>query len=112
KQPGVEPSTRMAMDADLASDRKASPARWPGSFSEVDQVNELKRILAARPQPFRIQFFGVATDRGPAVLTEIEIRAADPSGAIRAAVEATWPARAIGLRVLDREGHEIFKQLK
>ena len=48
----------------------------------------------------------------PAVLTETEIEAADASSAIREAVEARWPPRAVRLRLLDLEGREIFERLK
>ena len=75
-------------------------------------MEELERILAVRPQRFRLQFFGVGSDHGPAVLTETEIQAADASGAIRDAVMANWPPRAVGLRLLDLEGREIFERLK
>ena len=81
-------------------------------FFEVDPLDELERVLAVRLQRFRLQFFGVGADHGPAVLTETEIEAADASGAIREAVEAHWPPRAVGLRLLDLEGREIFERLK
>jgi len=84
----------------------------PDPFSEVDPLDELHRILAAKPQRFRLQFFAVAGDRGPAILRETEIEAADASDAIRAACDADWPSRAIGLRILDGEGREIFERLK
>ena len=80
--------------------------------SEIDPLDELDRILAARPQRFRLQFYAVAGERGPSVLVETEIEAADASAAIRAAAEADWPPRAIGLRILDREGREIFERLR
>jgi hypothetical protein len=75
-------------------------------------VEELERLLAVKPQLFRLQFFGVATERGPLVLTESDLDASDASDAIRMAAQAQWPARAIGLRVLDREGREIFERLR
>jgi hypothetical protein len=106
RQPCAEPSTLTAIDAD----RESSPA--PGPFAEVRPLEELERILDARPQNFRLQFFSVATERGPTIVAETEIRAADATGAIREAADAHWPAQAIGLRVLDREGREIFEQLK
>ena len=81
-------------------------------FFEVDPLDELERVLAMRRQRFRLQFFGVGADQGPAVLTETEIQAADASSAIREAVEARWPPRAVGLRLLDLEGREIFERLK
>jgi hypothetical protein len=75
-------------------------------------LDELERMLAARPQRFRLQFFGVGADRGPAVLTETEIQAGDASGAILEAAAANWPPRAVGLRLFDLEGREIFERLK
>lgn len=83
-------------------------------FSEIDPLDELERILAARPQRFTLQFFAAAAanERGPSVIAEIEIEAADASAAIRAAVEEDWPPRALGLRILDNEGREIFERLK
>ncbi len=84
----------------------------PDPFSEVDPFDELERIFAPGPQPFRLQFFAIAGERGPAIVLETEIPVGDASDAIRAAVEADWPARAIGVRVLDREGYEIFERLR
>jgi hypothetical protein len=75
-------------------------------------LDELERILAARSQRFRLQFFAVADDRGPSIVAETEIQAADASAAIRAAAVADWPPRAIGLRILDHEGREIFERLR
>jgi hypothetical protein len=86
--------------------------RSPDPFSEVDPLDELDRILGATPQRFRLQFFAVAGDRGPAVVADTEIEAADAADAIRAAADADWPARAVGLRILDREGREIFERLR
>ena len=81
-------------------------------FFEVDPLDELERVLAVRPQRFRLQFFGLGADHGPAVLAETEIQASDASGAIREAVTVNWPPRAVGLRLLDLEGREIFERLK
>jgi hypothetical protein len=81
-------------------------------FFEDDPVDELARAVAARPQRFRLQFFGVGADFCPALMTETELQAYDASGAIHAAVEVDWPPRATSLRVLDLEGREIFEQLK
>jgi hypothetical protein len=107
----AEPS-RTEGDADVASGREALPAPRPVRFFEVDPLDELERVLAVKPQRFRLQFFGVGPDFGPAVLAETEIQASDAAGAIRAAAEAIWPSRAVGLRVLDLEGREIFERLK
>jgi hypothetical protein len=62
--------------------------------------------------PFRIQFLGAARDRGPTTLKEVEIQVADVSTAIIAAANLEWPPRTIGLRILDREGREIFGRQK
>jgi hypothetical protein len=107
---GDESSTRTELD--VACRGEALGARPPVRFFEVDPLDELERVLAARPQRFRLQFFGVGADHGPAVLTETEIQAADASGAIREAIAANWPPRAVGLRLLDLEGREIFQRLK
>jgi hypothetical protein len=104
--------TRSELNANAARVGEALGAGAAVRFFEVDPVDELERILAARPQSFRLQFFGAGADHGPAVLTETEIQADDASDAIRAAVAANWPSRAIGLRLLDLDGREIFERLK
>jgi hypothetical protein len=109
---GDEPSIRTELDANVASGGGAVGARPAVRFFEVDPLEELERLLAARPQRFRLQFFGVGVDLGPIVLTETEIQAADVSVAIREAATISWPPRAVGLRLLDLEGREIFERLK
>ncbi len=109
---GDDASTRTELDANLASGREGLGPRPAVRFFEADPLDELERVLAARPQCFRLQFFGVGADLGPAVVTETEIQAHDASGAIREAVAANWPARAVGLRLFDLEGREIFERLK
>ena len=79
---------------------------------EADESEQLADLLGAKPQQFRLQFFGVAGALSPAIITESEIWAAEASDVIREAVSMAWPARAIGLRVLDREGREVFERLK
>jgi hypothetical protein len=106
-----ESSTRTDLDAHARRGRELG-VRPAVRFFEVDPLDELERVLAVRPQRFRLQFFGVGADHGPAVLAETEIQAADASSAIREAVEARWPPRAAGLRLLDLEGREIFERLK
>ncbi len=109
---GGEPSNRRELDANVASGGRAVGARPAVRFLEVDPVEELERVLAVRPQRFRLQFFGVGADHGPTILTEIEIQAANASVAIREAATISWPPRAVGLRLLDLEGREIFERLK
>jgi hypothetical protein len=107
-----QPPSSPKRDLHLADRGENAPAPWPIRFFEVDPLDELERVLAVKPQCFRLQFFGVGPDLEPAVLTETEFQAADASGAIYTAVEATWPPRAVGLRVLDLDGREIFERLK
>jgi hypothetical protein len=109
---GYEPSTRSELDADRTSSGAALGLRPAVRFFEADPVDELERALATRPQCFRLQFFGVGADLGPALLIETEIRALNASGAVREAVRADWPARATRMRLLDLEGHELFERFK
>ncbi len=109
---GDELSTRTERDAHVARRARELGVRPAVRFFEVDPLDELERILAVRPQCFRLQFFGVGADHGPAVLTETEIQAADSSAAIREAGLTNWPPRAVGLRLFDLEGREIFERLK
>jgi hypothetical protein len=106
-----KPSTPTELDAHAHRGRERG-VRPAVQFFEVDPLDELERVLAVTRQRFRLQFFGVGADHGPAVLTETEIQAADASSAIREAVTANWPPRAVGLRLLDLEGREIFERLK
>jgi hypothetical protein len=106
-----ESSTRTESDARARRGRELG-VRPAVRFFEVNPLDELERVLAVRPQRFRLQFFGVGADLGPTVLAETEIVATDASSAIREAVEARWPPRAAGLRLLDLEGREIFERLK
>jgi hypothetical protein len=109
---GYKSSALTELDGEVADRGATLGARALVRFFEVDPLDELDRILTTRPQRFRLQFFGAGADQGPAVLTETEIQAADTSGAIRDAIAANWPPRAVGLRLLDLEGREIFERLK
>lgn len=107
-----EPSTGSESDVEHTSRGEVLSPRPAVRFFEADPVEELERALGPNRQCFRLQFFGVGADPGPTLLAETEIQAPNASGAIRAAVEADWPARATGLRLLDLEGREIFERLK
>jgi hypothetical protein len=107
---GDKSSALTELDGEVAD--RGGTARAAVQLFEVDPLDELERVLATRPQRFRLQFFGAGADQGPAVLTETEIQAADTSGAILDAIAANWPPRAVGLRLLDLEGREIFERLK
>jgi hypothetical protein len=82
------------------------------SVEEGEQIAELLRILSAKPQQFRLQFLSPAYMTEPTVETETNLWAPDASAAVRVAVEAPWPAEAIGLRVVDREGCTVFERLR
>jgi hypothetical protein len=43
---------------------------------------------------------------------EVEIAVRDTAEAIRAAREAQWPPKAVGFRLIDTEGREVFEQLR
>ena len=61
---------------------------------------------------FRIQFFGVPTDRAPTILGEVDLLALVALAAIRQAAHAAWPPRAIGFCLIDREGRAVFSRRK
>jgi hypothetical protein len=109
---GGELSRRTELDANVARRGLERGVRPAAGFFEVDPLDELERILAVRLQRFRLQFFGLGAGLGPAVLAETEIQSSDATSAIREAVETNWPPRAVGLRLLDLEGREIFERLK
>ena len=108
----VDPLVRLAMNAVLVPDRDKAASRKPRSLSELRRPDELTRVVAATTHPFRIQYVGAAPDRGATTLKEVEIQVADVSSAIIAAASLEWPPRTIGLRILDREGREVFGRQK
>jgi len=101
----------MEMNAVFAPDREADE-RKPRPHSEPAPPDELKRILAATPQPFWIQFLGAAPGRGLLVLSEVEIQALDVSAAIIAAANLAFAPKTVALRILDREGQAVFERYK
>lgn len=88
------------------------PSRKRLREGDIEPVEELVRILHAKPQRFRLQFFGVATERGPSVLEEIEIVAAGAEEAVREADRRPWPPGAIGYRILDHDGREAAERMR
>ena len=96
------------MDADfsLKQDLTEPPHQPP---EETDPLDELMRIVSEAPSiPYRLQFLGAGTDRGPSILKEVDLRASEPSEAVREAARLRWPPRAIGFRLIDGEGREVF----
>ena len=77
-------------------------------------LNASTRIaMDAKPvAQFRIQFFGVPTDRAPTIVGEVDLLALDAVTAIRQAAHAAWPPRAIGFCLIDREGRAVFGRRK
>ena len=55
---------------------------------------------------------GAGSGRERSILREVEIRASDVSAAIIAAAIAAWPPKTIALRIIDRDGHEVFGREK
>jgi hypothetical protein len=104
REPGVAREARPRPEAEVeqAPKRQPQPAAAPTP----------QPAAVPTPQPFRIQFVGAATESGPTILREDEIRASDVSAAIIAAAIASWPPRTIGLRILDHQGHEVFGRQK
>ena len=108
---GLDLSTPMAMNAVFAPDREPDE-RKPRSHSEPAPLDELKSILAAKPQPFRIQFVGAVPGRGLTILSEVEIQALGVSAAIVAAANLAFPPKTVALRIVDREGQPVFERHK
>jgi hypothetical protein len=69
-------------------------------------------IISEHAQTFRIQFVCGTADEGPTKLTEEQIEVADTPAAIIAAANIKWPPKTVGVRILDREGHEVFARQK
>ena len=99
----LEMNTFFVLDSEPDAPRKARPLPEPQGPPKAG---------VPTPQPFLIQFMGAGTDSGPSLLREDEIRASDVSAAIIAAAIAAWPPNTIALRILDREGHEVFGRQK
>ena len=107
---GLDLSTQMAMNALFVPDRE--PDRWrPRPSPELDPVDELKRIVSAKWQLFRIQFL-CAAPAGLSVLNEVEIRATDVSVAIVSAARVSFPPKTVAVRILDHESQVVFERHK
>ena len=111
---GLNLSTQLAMNTFFVLDREPGVAHKARPRPEPDSELETgpKAAGVPTPRPFRIQFMGAGTDSTPSVLREDEIWASDVSAAIIAAAIAAWPPHTIALRILDREGHEVFGRQK
>jgi hypothetical protein len=108
---GLNLSTQLEMNTFFVLDREPGVARKVRHRPEPEPEHQPKPGVPT-PQPFRIQFMGAGTDSSPSILREDKIRASDVSAAIIAAAIAAWPPHTIALRILDREGHEVFGRQK
>ena len=115
---GLNLSTQLEMNTFFVLDREPGAARGTRPRPEPEPEfgpepeRQPKPAAVPTPQPFRIQFMGAGMDSAPSILREDEIRASDVSAAIIAAAIAAWPPKTVGLRILDREGHEVFGRQK
>jgi hypothetical protein len=101
-----------ANETDLASQAGPEEAATskPETLSDLEQI--LARRAAARTTKFRVQFVCGAPDCDSLIMKELGIEAADVSGAIVTAATLSFPPKTIGLRILDRDGHEVFARQK
>jgi hypothetical protein len=99
------------MNAVFPADREPDE-RKPRPHSEAAPLDELKRNLTAKPQPFRIQIVGAAPGCGLTILSEVEIQASGVSAAIVAAANLAFPPKTVALRNVDREGQAVFERRK
>jgi hypothetical protein len=110
---GLNLSTQLEMNTFFVLDREPGVAGKARLHPEPELAEpQPKATGVPTPQPFRIQFMGAGTDARPSILREDEIRASDVSAAIIAAAIAAWPPHTVALRILDREGHEVFGRQK
>jgi hypothetical protein len=111
---GLNLSTQLEMNTFFVLDREPDAPREarPDTEPEGEPERRPTTMGIPTPQPFRIQFMGAGTDSRPSILREDEIRASDVSAAIIAAAIAAWPPHTTALRILDREGHEVFGRQK
>jgi hypothetical protein len=84
----------------------------PASSPAPDSSAEPAPIVSDEPRTFRIQFVCGTTDCRPTNLMEKQVQVADAPAAIIAAASIKWPPRTIGVRILDREGREVFVRQK
>ena len=111
---GLNLSTQLEMNTFFVLDREPGAPRKARARPEPEAEPERQPTTMGvpTPQPFRIQFMGAGADSTPSVLREDKIRASDVSAAIIAAAIAAWPPHTIALRILDRDGHEVFGRQK
>jgi hypothetical protein len=100
---------RVALVVARWTPRRIGPDAAPPTLPEPSPPTE---IVSEPSRTFRIQFVCGTADEGPTNLTEKQIEVADAPAAIIAAANLKWPPQTIGVRILDREGHEVFARQK
>jgi hypothetical protein len=107
---GAVVSDRMAARVVLVPDRdRASPPAAQIRLA-AGPLDERRSSLEARPQRFRIQCAGAPNGHGPSILKEVEVQVPDVSSAIVEAANLVWPRGTVALRILDRDGREVFER--
>ena len=89
-------------------------SRWSSPAGRARMVQSANRRRSSRKSRGRSGFnlFAERSISGPTNLTEKQIEVADAPAAIIAAANIKWPPQTIGVRILDREGHEVFARQK
>jgi hypothetical protein len=95
----------VARQTSVSVDRGATEPSAPPEFAPV---GEPPPIESEQPSTFRIQFVCRTPDHDLTNLMEKQIQVADTPAAIIAAANIKWPPQTIGVRILDRQGHEVF----
>jgi hypothetical protein len=106
---GAGAGARLASDALLASTFETPARRQGAPLPDEGQIGEIRSAASdGTLAQFRLQFLAVADDRTLKVVKEHEVHASDVPGAIRRAVQIEWPPRAIGFKLIDRDGQQVF----
>jgi hypothetical protein len=95
----------VARQTSVSGDRDAVE---PSPPPELAPHAEPPPIVSEQPTTFRIQFVCRTLDHDLTNLMEKQIQVADTPAAIIAAASIKWPPQTIGVRILDRQGHEVF----
>ena len=94
REPGVVREDRPRPEPELEPERRPKPTGVPTPPTVPDPIHGSRNRFRA------IDIAGR------------QVRASDVSAAIIAAAIAAWPPKTIALRILDREGHEVFGRQK
>jgi hypothetical protein len=90
-------------------DLDASSVPGLGASPETREAPDgREQPLPQRTEPFRIQFIRLSPLRSALLLDEVQIEASDTSAAIVAAACSAWPPQTQELRILDRDGRQVF----